>query len=181
MSDLVKARSSNEFRYYLLVTACEVCGVGPWDLVSVDGQPTPHQPRCAQVTCQHCKADREMKFVSEFEPPDPDSPCISPIDQPSEIIDVDLWLGLAYWLIGQADRESGPESHQHQIRASLCLAEALKFYNEDDELPPAEAFFTDLTTRAFTEHPQSFARQRVRDLAAKLPPPPPWPPAPAAG
>ena len=175
MSQPLQVHSPNEVRYYLLATPCEACGTGPCVLHAVVPGRTPHEPALARATCQACRSGRILPFVSEYAPADADSPCISPVDEPSSVVDLDQWLGLYYQLHDLADRQEDPHrARQVTIDAALCLAEALKFY-EDDELPPESAFFTEATLSAFREHPQNFPRQLLRDLQAKLPPAPAWP------
>ena len=175
MSQPLHVHSPNEVRYYLLATPCEVCGAGPCVLHAVVPGRTPDEPALARATCQACRSGRILAFVSEYAPADADSPCISPVDEPSSVVDLDQWLGLYYQLHDLADRQQDPHrARQMTIDAALCLAEALKFYG-DDELPPESAFFTEATLSAFREHPQNFPRQLLRDLQAKLPPAPAWP------
>ncbi len=177
MSQPLQVHSSNEVRYYLLATPCEVCDAGPCVLHAAVPGPSPAEPQLARATCQACQSGRILPFVSEYEPADPDSPCISPVDEPSSVVDLDQWLGLYYQLAELADRQDDSRrARRTTIEAALCLAEALKFYEEeDDELPPQSAFFTDATRQAFRDHPQNFPRQLLRDLQAKLPPTPDWP------
>jgi len=176
MQQPLAVHSSNEVQYYLLATPCEVCGKGPSVLHAIAPGDKPQDVSVAKATCQACGSGRLLAFVSKYEPTDPDSPCISPIDEPSEVVDLDQWLGLYYQLADQADREDyPPRAHELNIRAALCLAEALKFYDSEDELPPESAFFSETTLVAFRQHPQNFPRQLLRDLQAKLPPRPDWP------
>jgi len=126
----------------------------------------------AEVSCNHCHSRRPLTFISQFSVSQdpPESETINPTDQPSRLIDLGQWLSLFYLLVEIAARETHPaESRRISFRAALCLAEALKFYSGDDELPPAEAFFTADTREAFGRYPEKFARQRLRDMRAKLP------------
>ena len=56
------------------------------------------------------------------------------------------------------------------IEAGQCLAEALRFYESDSDVPPASAFFAARSLERFREHPELFARQQLVELAAALPP-----------
>ena len=79
-------------------------------------------------------------------------------------------MSLFYLLVESAAKEDAPTATRRTgYRAALCLAEALKFYG-DDELPPRSAFFTETSARAFSEHPENFAKQKLRDMQSKLPP-----------
>ncbi|GAG20851.1 unnamed protein product, partial [marine sediment metagenome] len=94
---------------------------------------------------------------------------ISPTAEPSKIIDLAQWLSLFYMLAESAAEGDSPVATRRRgYQAALCLAEALKFYG-DDQLPPASAFFTPATAEVFRQHPERFARQRLRDIQAKLP------------
>ena len=94
---------------------------------------------------------------------------INPTDRPSRIVDLSQWLSLFHMLLESAASEpSPPAARLKGYRAALCLTEALKFYG-DDELPPETAFFSQTTLDIFRQHPEKFARQRLRDMQAKLP------------
>jgi len=56
-----------------------------------------------------------------------------------------------------------------QVQSAACLAEALKFYDPDNDLPPEEAFFTAESRRQFRARPELFARDRIIGLRARLP------------
>lgn len=175
MQQTLQVHSVNEMRYYLLATPCEVCRTGPCVMHSVVPAGDDGQATIARATCQACQSGRMLAFVSEFQADD-DSPCISPTDEPSEAVDLDQWLGLFYQLSDFATAEADPvKARQMSAQAALCLAEALKFYEDDDELPPESSFFSDTTRDAFHMHPQNFARQLLMDMQAKLPPTPAWP------
>jgi hypothetical protein len=165
MPEPLQAHSVNEARYYLRVTPCPSCGKGPWvlDAPTADGDEAAFKGRCS-----HCETEQEFRF--RCGPSDAgDDETINPTDRSSEIVDLAQWISLFYALIESAARtQSRPEARRLGYRAALCLAEALKFYG-DDELPPASAFFTDATAEAFREHPERFARQRLRDMRSKLP------------
>ncbi len=177
MQEPLQVHSANEVRYYLLATPCEVCGAGPCVMHAATPPADDSDAEHARATCQACQAGRVLPFVSEYQPADPDTPCISPTDEPSTVVDLDQWLGLFYQLSDFAARQSDPhEARLLTMRSTMCLAEALKFYeDDDDEMPPASAFFNDTSRLAFHEHPQNFTRQLLRDLQAKLPPAPAWP------
>ena len=174
MAEPLKVQSSNELQYYLMVTPCDQCQAGVWELRGSVQPGSPGSVRSAPARCRHCQGERDFTFISQAEPSDPDSLAISPSDEPGTLIDLDQWLALAYLMLDQATRQEGVDAHQSQIRAALCFAEAMKFYGTDDELPPAEAFFHEQTAQAFHEHPEAFARQHLQDQLTKLPPPPAW-------
>ncbi|HUU58751.1 MAG TPA: hypothetical protein VMZ50_04350 [Phycisphaerae bacterium] len=166
----IRARTLNEWRYRLMVTPCPRCGKGPWETGPVNGSRPPGQEQVVRARCGHCGGETEFRFTCEFASPvDGDPEVINPVDEPSRIIDLGQWLSLFYLMIESAASErSKPGTRRQGYRASLCLAEALKFYG-DGELPPAPAFFAEHGAAIFREHPENFARQRLRDMQAKLP------------
>ena len=167
--------STNELTYYLLVAPCDACGSGPRQVLAVENTRAADGRRRATVRCDHCAHEQTVDFLSEFEPADPETLCVSPVNEPSRLIDLNQWLGIAYMLIDRITENRGADAHTQQIQAAVCLAEALKFFDPDDEVPPAEAFFHEASQQAFREHPETFARQHISDMLAKLPPMPTWP------
>mgnify|MGYP006971724405 CR=1 FL=1 len=133
-----------------------------------------------RATCQACQAQVDVHHTVEY--PLPDSvdatiPHINPTDEPSRLVDLNQWLGLHYFHAeaAQACKPATAEHHTHQLWAAACIAEALKFYTDDDELPIDGACWTESSLRALAEHQEVFARQRLVDLRTKLPPLPAWP------
>ena len=101
----------------------------------------------------------------------PDSAAkISAGPEPSGIIDVPGWLTL-FSVIAEAaaKTEDKVEARKLGYEAAQCLQEALKFYDEDNDLPPDEAFFSENSRRRYRDHPQRLARSRLINLRAKLP------------
>ncbi len=95
---------------------------------------------------------------------------INPTGEVSEWIDAAQWLTLYRMAMEAAAAQ--PErrlSRAVLIEAGQCLAEALRFYPADSDIPPKSAFFTAETLERFREHPHVFARQRLVELAAALP------------
>ncbi|MHC4985216.1 MAG: cyclin family protein, partial [Planctomycetota bacterium] len=160
--DHVTARSPNELAYYLMVHPCKACGGGPVDLADANVRPEPGKRGSAEGTCRHCQAAMTIPFTCANVPEDSANLAVSPSGDPSEVIDVSQWLGLAYTMLDQAGVAEGVRAHQLQLQAAVCFAEAMKFYeDEDDELPPASAFFSESAQRAFHDHPEAFARQPI--------------------
>ncbi|NLE57208.1 MAG: hypothetical protein GX616_02525, partial [Planctomycetes bacterium] len=56
-----------------------------------------------------------------------------------------------------------------RIEAAQCLDEALKFFDEDNDLPPREAFFTEKSYRRFLERPELYTRQRLIEMRSPSP------------
>lgn len=163
------AHSWAEIHYYLRVTPCPDCGKGPWRAVPVS------QADAADIdltaACENCGHTRTFRFIAPENPPgDEDFEPINPTDQPSRIIDVGQWLSLFHLFIETASREADkPVARRLGYQAAQCLAEALKFYR-DNELPDESAVWTEASRIALRDHPSKFARQRLRDMQAKLPP-----------
>ena len=69
-----------------------------------------------------------------------------------------------------AAAQSNPaESRRLGYEAAQCLEEALKFYRDDNDLPPPEAFLREQSRQQLRERPNLFARSRLINLRARLP------------
>ncbi|MDY7010691.1 MAG: hypothetical protein SVV80_08060 [Planctomycetota bacterium] len=173
------AHSRAEARMYLMVTPCPNCSDGPWEITAEQANVETGQPnRMLLARCVHCRA--EKKFLFDWSQSDQaeersDEPPISSLElinsspDTSRIIDVGQWLSLFYMLVEKASVAKDVDTRRVGFHAAQCLDEALKFYTEDDELPPKSAFFVASSRQAFAEHPEKFARQRLRDMRSKLP------------
>lgn len=171
----LSAHSLAEAYFYLMVTPCPACGKGP--LRGSDAQRVaPDSPVLAvriDAACAACAARSEYRFqLPHGTRVDADSgiPDVNPGDRPSGIIDVGQWLTLFRAITtkasGAADK---PEARRLGLEAAQCLEEALKFYEEGNDVPPAGAFFCDRSRQRFRDHPEQFSRQRLIDLRARLP------------
>ena len=167
--EALSARTLNEVRCFFLVQRCGACGKGPLTAPLPAGGGY-RGPLTVAARCQGCHHEQAYDFTVEqaVGSQRPASDVINPTDEPSRIIDLAGWLGLFYMLLTLADRQEAPGRRLLGHQAALCLGEALKFYG-DDELPAVSAFFSDESQQAFREHPEKFARQRLRDMQAKLP------------
>jgi len=153
-----------------MVTPCASCGKGPWEIDTAEGPDPADAQMVIRAHCRQCNTTREFQFVCELEIPEGDPESVNPSAESSRIIDLGQWLSLFYLLVESAAKEDAPTATRRTgYRAALCLAEALKFYG-DDELPPRSAFFTETSASAFSEHPKKFAKQKLRDMQSKLPP-----------
>ncbi len=168
----LEAHTANEARYYLMVARCQSCGKGPW--VFDNARQT--QPKTKNFTvhahCKNCGNKQNFKFAYSHDIPaaGKDAETINPTKSPSRIIDLNQWLSLFYLMLESASSEKDPAvSRSTSYCAAMCLGEALKFYKGDDELPPESAFFFPETQRVFHQQPEKFARQKLRDIQAKLP------------
>jgi len=172
MGEPLRAHTINEVRYYLMVTVCQACGKGPRILDAIQPPGKSGQYARAETHCKNCQDRQDVDFIcdEELTPSAPESDIISPTDEPSPTIDLGQWLSLFYLLVETAATETSPPlTRRLGFRAALCLAEGLKFFGPDDELPPESAFFTPDTLAAFRKHPEKFAKQKLRDMQAKLP------------
>lgn len=169
----LQAHSWAEVHYYLMVTPCPDCGRGPWRASPV----TRGDPEGADVaaTCEACGRAETFRFAAP--PPGPAAgqaapgvaEPVNPTGEPSRIIDLGQWLSLFFLFLQSANREPDKATVRRLgYQAAQCLDEALRFYG-DDEVPPPHAFFTETSRRAFREHPERFARQRLRDMRSRLP------------
>ncbi len=170
----LKAHTLNEGRYHLKVTPCPQCDRGHWEIDKIDRSRTEPSRVDFAAHCSRCGLERTFAFTIEYEIPQrgPESECINPGREPSRIIDLGQWRSLFALLIELSDRaESKVEARRTGFQAALCLAEALKFYDDDDEndLPPRSAFFSEETAETFREHPAKFSRQALRDMQGRLP------------
>jgi hypothetical protein len=171
MDEPLQAHTLNEVKYYLMVTPCPACGKGPW--ISDATKPAEAIPADAIVDahCKQCRHRQAFAVACEYSPPETGAGAevINPDDEPSRIIDLGQWLSLFYMLIESAASQQDPvETRRLGFRAALCLAEALKFYG-DDELPPESAFFSPERLETYRKSPENFARQKLRDMQGKLP------------
>ena len=171
MDEPLRAHTLTEGRYYLMVTACESCGKGPWAITSTEASQEGGKLLTTRARCEQCGSERPFRFLCEGGESQVGSEVerINPTDEPSRIVDLGQWLSLFYMLTESAASDADKVSARRTgFRATLCLNEALKFYG-DDELPEESAFFSERTLITFREHPEKFARQRLRDMRAKLP------------
>ena len=178
MSDeALHAHSLAEVRLYLRVAPCAQCGKGPLRLEGaprrVDNETLLHE---ICISCSTCAAtwSWSVELIGDRPGGAPsDEVTINPSSEPSRIIDLGQWLVLVSLLLDEVTRESN-KTHARELglSAARCLDEALKFYtDEDNDLPPPEAFFDAASQRRFRESPEQFSRQRVAGLKSGLPRP----------
>ncbi len=179
MSDApVVSHSLAEVYLYLMVTPCAECGTGR--LEGADARSARWDDRVGvevETTCTSCGQRASLRFAlaeselgaAQHKRPDA-AARINATDEPSHIIDVGGWITL-FSVIAEAAAKSEDrvETRKLGYEAAQCLNEALKFYEEDNDLPPDTALFTEPSRRRFREQPQAFARSRLIDLRAKLP------------
>lgn len=125
----------------------------------------------AQTHCEHCGREESFTFRYDGEPDQTTDAAevINPTDSPSGIVDLAGWLSLFHMFVeAAAASDDKLVARRDGYRAALCLAEALKFY-DDNELPDESAFFSDETKGGYRQHPEEYARQKLRDMQARLP------------
>ena len=91
-------------------------------------------------------------------------------DEPSKIIELTQWINFsAYWLstMKKLD-EQGERSSDRYIFSEFelvqCLQEALKFYDENEEYPPRDAFFSEDTFKQYMDDRRFFSQKILRSI-----------------
>lgn len=168
------AHSLAEAYLYVMATPCTACGDGAWRAGrgSRDESAQDQNHLILPVSCAKCGAKDELRFHLPLlsAGSDPAIAVVNPSSEPSRIIDLAQWITLAHVIIEAASKEKDKQQARHLgIEAAQCLEEALKFYEEDNDLPGPDAFFHHASRRRFQEHPQQFSRQRLVNQRAKLP------------
>ncbi len=172
------AHSFAEVSLHLMATPCKQCACGPLRAADFSPRGLKSAARTRGDTtvtavCRACGHAHEFEFAlpqgAPVEDPDDLYPIINPTDQPSAIIDVGQWITLFRMILTAASKETDKiEARRLGYEAALCLEEAIKFY-DDNELPPEDAVFCDATRARLREHPEQFAKQRLRNMRARLP------------
>ncbi|MCG3129606.1 MAG: hypothetical protein FLDDKLPJ_00340 [Phycisphaerae bacterium] len=173
LPDAITANSLAEVHLYLLATPCPDCGRGP--LQGGDGrrvsEPAGPLELTIPIVCAACARTRELRAVlPRGTGIEGEVVALNPTDEPSGILDVAQWVTLFRMITAKAAAVADrAEARRLGLEAAQCLEEALKFYRQDSDLPPPEAFFSEASRRRMSEHPAEFSRQRLVDLRARLP------------
>lgn len=183
--------SLGEAFLFARVSTCAVCG-GPLDTDdSRYDWDADTRMLTLEAVCRRCEAPFERTFDAsgvlqaeltllegarlggpwELEPPG-----LNPTDEASKVIDVAGWLSLGTWvndearLAGEQARDPAGRARARRMRlvAGACLEEALKFFEDDNDLPPDEAFFDLQARQQFWERPELFTRQHIANLRFAL-------------
>lgn len=169
------AHSLAEVYLYFQVTPCPTCGRGPLRGGEVESGELSAGGFTVVVsaTCGSCQTTTRREFQLPGPPPmvpaDP-APVVNPTDEPSRMLDVAQWLTLFGIKTEAAGKElTKTAARRIALEAAQCLDEAQKFYEEDNDLPPSDAFFHKESRERFRDHPQHFSRQRLLHLRSKLP------------
>ncbi len=168
------AHSLREAFLFLMATPCRRCGKGP--LHGIEPPPTEPSnqdaPRTTIVAdCATCHDVTHWEFSLPGGAGDTHPvPAFNPTAHPSRILDVAQWMTLFGMIRETAHRQPDKQiARRLLIEAAQCLDEALKFYDDESDLPPAEAFFHDGSRERFRMNPQQFARPRLLHLRSQLP------------
>ena len=163
---------------HLMVTRCPGCGSGP---LTADESKVRHDADerilTVPVRCRKCGRERAFRYDTRGVEPDGFLPvpagtvaAVNRTDEPSSIIDVAGWITLFTLILGGADKTTDPAAaRQLKLEAAQCLDEALKFYGPDNDLPPADSFFSECSRGQFRRRPETFSQSRLIGLRAKLP------------
>jgi len=177
--DPLPVHSVAEAHLYLMATACDACGRGPLAAADIRHSRLGEAPLLhLEAACKACGHTRTFVFdISDCPSDDAEASGrpseqtrINPTDEPSRIIDVVQWLTLFRIIVEAASKEPDRiEARSLGYEAAQCLEEALKFYDEDEDLPPLEAFFHPASRKRFEQNREQFTRARLIDMRSKLP------------
>ncbi len=168
----LSAHSILEARLYVMLQVCPECEAGPLEVADQNTEERHIDDvirlDCACPGCGEKEAYRfriDSRWAAASEPP-----LINPADEPSKLIDVAQWLTLYHTLLARSkEAPDRTASRTEAYQAALCIAEALKFYEPDNDLPPASAFFSDQAREQARAHPAFFARDKLLSLQSGLP------------
>jgi len=172
---VLQAHSLAEAYLYFMATPCPSCGKGPLraDSAQASGDTKPTIEIRIPTTCAACARTTTYRFSLPHDArvQSNDTPAVvNPTELPSRLLDVAQWLLLFRVITEAAAKEPNkPQARRLGLEAAQCLEEALKFYEDDNSLPPESAFFDDASRERLRRHPEQFARERLIDLRAKLP------------
>ena len=186
--------SLTEARLYLKMRSCKACGQGPLEPSEITPEYDAGRHRLTlSILCRQCDQQSRITFdTSDIErrasvpsvlgelrdvSRQQAAPVINPTRWPSLMIDVAGWLTL-HTMLAEAARAEGIKStrmdrraavRRVQVLAGQCLDEALKFFDEDNDLPPREAFFAKESYQRFLDRPELYTRQRLIELRGQFP------------
>ena len=168
----LSAHSILEAHLHVMLQVCPECDASPLEVADQDTEE--HHiddivrldcacPACGEKAAYRFRIDSRWAAASE-------PPLINPTNELSKLIDVAQWLTLYHMLIARRKEASDrTASRSEAYQAALCIAEALKFYEPDNDLPSASAFFSDKAREQARAHPAFFARDKLLSLQTGLP------------
>jgi len=169
----IRVHSVAEAFLYIMVRPCRSCSRGP--LVASGGITRigdgPHAWQLS-VQCNACRTPETLSLIIDPVPSrqGAESSRVNTTPHRSEAIDLLGWLTLYRTILSSVKSASDPAEARHlAAEAAQCLDEAMKFYSLDNDLPPADAFFTEESRRRFADHPEQFARSRWLEERLRLP------------
>lgn len=177
-SNVLPVHSLAEAYLYLRVTPCTRCSAGPLQCLGTPSATLsrPGYSRAGMsVVCGACGNESTVTF----EHPERDEAQsgrladidrVNPTRESSRVLDVGQWLTLFRIILEMASKESDRRLARRQgYQAAQCLEEALKFYEDGNDLPPETALFQESSRQRLHDRPDLFARQRLLALRSKLP------------
>ncbi|HVP11896.1 MAG TPA: hypothetical protein VMV94_12010 [Phycisphaerae bacterium] len=171
--DIIYVHSVAEAYLYLKASLCRSCRKGSLnpkaDLTKTAAAPGGWM---LSTVCSECGAAATIHFCINPPPTreQAHSQEINPTPHRSSAIDLLGWLTLFQAIIEASQRETDKQAARElAYEAALCLDEAMKFYDGDNELPAEDAFFNETSRRRFRDNPQQFARSKWRERRLKLP------------
>lgn len=160
----LNAHSLVEASLFLTATPCRHCGKGP-----LRGEAPREGLGGAVNVPAECVSCHGLSFWT-FCVRSSLAGVINSTTERSEILDVAQWVMLSGMIAATATAEMDRvRKRRLNIEAAQCLEEALKFYGDDNDLPPAEAFFHEGSRLRFRQTPEHFSHQRLLHLRSKLP------------
>jgi len=181
--DELVARNRWEALLYLRATPCPSCRRGPLKASSADDSPDEtianlQTPTASDnrlridAVCAACSATSTWTFTLREPMERSGENNAGSADAPSSLLDVGQWIMLSGLLVEDALHEREKvRARNLKIEAAACLEEALKFYDDGNDLPPQTALVTDASRMRFRQAPEHFSRQRLIEKHAKLPNP----------
>ena len=175
MSDAeLRAHSLAEADLYLQAIACPRCGSGPVASIHSEDESADAisaVQRTEVGLCASCGSELRVVFQFPSSPRSADPTVINPTEEPSRIIDLGQWITLARVFADRSAKSADPQhARRLNLRAAECWDEALKFYDDpENDLPPPEAFFCEVSRERFRTHPGQFSRKHLLHERSKLP------------
>ena len=168
----LSAHSILEAQLYLMLQGCDRCGGGRLEVVGeqIEDEHIDSTVRL-DSECDNCGEKFTARFRIDSRRARPtEPPLINPLVEPSRLIDVAQWLTLYHTLIAKCEQlPDKTVSRNVAYQAGLCLAEALKFYEPDNELPPGSAFFSAHAREQARRQPGFFTREKLLNLQSRVP------------